>query len=55
LWEEVLTRDTEGGYSFEKHLAQNLLPLPIDHRLDEKDIQRLIQLIMYIMELPKAC
>jgi hypothetical protein len=46
LWEEVLTRDTEGGYFFEKEVAKNLLALPIDHRLDEKDIQRLIESVI---------
>jgi hypothetical protein len=49
LWEEVLTRHTEGVFAFEKLVAQNLLPLPIDHRLDEKDIQRLIESVLAVV------
>jgi hypothetical protein len=49
IWEEVLSRDTEGGYSYEKMVAQNLLPLPIDHRLNEQDIQRLIEFVLAVV------
>lgn len=47
LWEEVLQRDTE-GYVFEKKVSDNLLALPIDHRLNEQDIQRMIELVLHI-------
>jgi hypothetical protein len=49
LWNEVLTRDTEGGYPFEKMVTQNLLPLPIDHRLDETDMGRLIDFVLSVV------
>jgi hypothetical protein len=50
IWDDVLTRDTEGGYIFEKSVAKNLLALPIDHRLDEKDMQRLIELVQSVVK-----
>jgi dTDP-4-amino-4,6-dideoxygalactose transaminase len=45
LWEDVLNRHTE-GYHFEKMLSHNLLPLPIDHRLDQQDLQRIIDAVI---------
>ena len=45
LWNDVLKRDTE-GYAFEKKMAQNILALPIDHRLDDHDLQRIIELVL---------
>lgn len=45
LWQEVLSRYTEGSYIFEKMISERLLPLPIDHRLNEQDIQRMIELV----------
>ena len=47
LWDDVLKRDTE-GYVFEKKMSQNLLALPIDHRLNEEDLHRLIEFILQI-------
>ena len=47
LWNDVLSRNTE-GYHFEKSLTENLLPLPIDHRLDEKDIHRMVEFVLSI-------
>jgi hypothetical protein len=47
LWQDVLSRDTE-GYAFEKSFSKNLLPLPIDHRLDDKDIQRMVDFVLSI-------
>ena len=35
----------ERGFDFEKDLAEKLLPLPIDHRYDEKDLKRIVDLI----------
>ena len=52
LWEEVLTRDTEGGYIFEKMLSENLLALPIDHRLNDQDLQRMIELVITLNSKP---
>jgi hypothetical protein len=48
LWQDVLSRDTEGSFNFEKSFSQNLLPLPIDHRLDDKDIQRMVDFVLSI-------
>lgn len=47
LWQDVLQRDTE-GYIYEKRISEHLLALPIDHRLNEQDIQRMIELILHI-------
>jgi hypothetical protein len=49
LWQEVLTRYTE-GFAFEKMIAEHLLPLPIDHRLNEHDVQRMINVILEIIK-----
>jgi hypothetical protein len=49
LWQDVLSRDTEGSYAFEKSFSQNLLPLPIDHRLDDRDIQRMVDFVLSIV------
>jgi hypothetical protein len=43
-WKELLTRDTE-GYAFEKMITEYLLPLPIDHRLNEQDMTRMIEFV----------
>ena len=48
LWKEVLSRPTEGGYQLEKMMAQNLIALPIDHRLDDHDVQRMIECVLKI-------
>jgi hypothetical protein len=49
IWQEVLTRHTE-GYYFEKTIAKNLLALPIDHRLNEKDIERMSDFLLEIIQ-----
>ena len=49
LWEDVLKRNTE-GYAFEKKMSQNLIALPIDHRLTEEDLHRLIELVLKIVD-----
>ncbi len=43
-WRELLTRNTE-GYAFEKMITEFLLPLPIDHRLNEQDMLRMIDCV----------
>ncbi len=40
LWPEVVTRPVP-GFAWERDLASRLLPLPIDHRYDERDMDRL--------------
>lgn len=44
FWEEVI--DTTPAHSIENTLARTLLPLPIDQRYDEKDMQKLLRLII---------
>ena len=40
LWPEVVARPAS-GFAWERDLASRLLPLPIDHRYDERDMDRL--------------
>jgi hypothetical protein len=49
-WSEILGRDTE-GYAFEKNLSEKLLLLPIDHRLDIQDAQRIIDTVQYLAQI----
>ena len=49
LWDDVLKRNTE-GYAFEKRMSQNLIALPIDHRLTEDDLHRLIELVLQVAD-----
>lgn len=49
LWNEVQHRIPE-GFAFEKQLAQNLLPLPLDQRYDEADCLRVINAVLEILE-----
>ena len=49
LWNEVQHRIHQ-GFAFEKQLAQNLLPLPLDHRYDETDCLRVIDAVLAILE-----
>jgi hypothetical protein len=44
LWDDVLKRDTE-GYAFEKMISNDLIALPVDHRLNEQDLQRMISIV----------
>ncbi len=44
FWEEVI--DTTPAHSTENTLARTLLPLPIDQRYDENDMQKLLRLII---------
>lgn len=41
LWKEVITREIK-GYEWEKHLASNLVLLPLDQRYDIDDMNYLI-------------
>ena len=56
LWEEVLKRNTEPknpykrDYVFEEKMSQNILALPIDHRLTEDDLHRLIELVLQLVD-----
>ena len=49
FWAEMLTRNTE-GYDFEKSLVNNLLILPIDHRLAEVDLKRMVEVVSSLVE-----
>jgi hypothetical protein len=44
LWQDVLDRNTE-GYVFEKNVAENLIPLPIDHRMNDTDLRRVVDTV----------
>ena len=44
FWQEVVTQGVE-GYAFEKNFAQCLLPLPIDHRYGEQDMEVIGELV----------
>ena len=49
LWNEVQHRIPD-GFAFEKDLAQNLLPLPLDQRYDEADCLRVVDAVLEILE-----
>ncbi|RYZ27773.1 MAG: hypothetical protein EOO10_11690 [Chitinophagaceae bacterium] len=49
LWTDVLDRNIS-GYEFEKQFAYELLPLPVDHRYDEKDCERVVHIIQALGE-----
>lgn len=44
FWEDVIHRNLS-DFKFEKQLATKLLPLPIDHRYEAKDCERIINFI----------
>jgi len=44
FWEEVKA-GTENGYETERGLAEKLLPLPVDHRYNDVDMQRMAAVI----------
>jgi hypothetical protein len=46
FWAELRT-GTEAGYETERGLAETLLPLPIDHRYNETDIQGMAAVIQF--------
>ncbi|NTS43316.1 hypothetical protein HRG84_20710 [Flavisolibacter sp. BT320] len=47
LWPDVFNRNIT-GFEFEKQLASNLLPLPVDHRYEKADCEQVIQIIQQI-------
>lgn len=49
LWAEVLTRHPE-GFEWEKHLAANLLPLPVDQRYDANDMEEMLSVLQHLMK-----
>jgi hypothetical protein len=44
FWEDVVERDGS-RFQFEKKLSRALLPLPVDHRYNEKDLGRVSQFV----------
>lgn len=46
LWREVESRPNHEDYSFEKHLVDELLPLPLDHRYGLAEIEFVAQQII---------
>jgi two-component sensor histidine kinase len=44
-WKDVLNRENKELYKFECTISSDLLPLPIDHRYNLKDLKRVSQLI----------
>jgi hypothetical protein len=48
FWLDALKRDSS-NFSIEKKLSLDLLPLPIDHRYDSKDLKRLCGFIRRLM------
>jgi hypothetical protein len=44
FWENVIERGGS-GFPIEKKLSRALLPLPIDHRYNEKDLRRVSQFV----------
>jgi hypothetical protein len=50
FWEDTLNRDCSEKYVFEKRITENLLPLPVDQRYNEKDIIKVIDAVSKIIE-----
>lgn len=48
-WQDVVDRENSEDYKVETTLTNYLLPLPIDHRYDEKDITRVIESILNLL------
>lgn len=48
FWQEILNRNLQGD-EFEKMLSQKLLPLPVDHRYDLVDCQRVVEVIFSVL------
>jgi hypothetical protein len=44
LWPDIAAR-TDAGFAWERDLAVRLLPLPIDHRYDSDDMQRVADVV----------
>lgn len=48
LWKDVIERHNK-DYVFENMVSLNLLPLPVDHRLSEEDVSRIIDEIKRLL------
>lgn len=51
LWPEVLQREGP-QFEFERRLARDLLPLPVDHRLTPSDCDRVIEIVSRLLGEP---
>jgi len=49
LWPDVTGRARAGEFARESMLADRLLPLPIDHRYDAGDMDRLTAVVTEVM------
>lgn len=45
LWEDVTDRKGNGNFPLERQIVNDLLPLPIDHRYEEKDLIKILHLL----------
>jgi hypothetical protein len=50
LWEDVMKRKTP-GFDFERDFANRLLPLPVDHRYEPKDMEDALQRLQKVAKL----
>jgi hypothetical protein len=48
LWPEPLTRE-DAGFAVERHLSQNLLPLPVDHRYDPGQLDPMVDAVLDLL------
>lgn len=48
FWKDVIDRDAD-GFAFEKFLSANLLLLPVDHRYDDSDMQRIAGILKSLL------
>jgi len=49
LWKDCLQRE-QAGFEWERELASNLLPLPLDHRLGEDDIEYVLGAVLQLLK-----
>jgi hypothetical protein len=45
LWRDCIQRETQKDFSLEKNLSENLLPLPVDHRYNTRDMKTILKII----------
>jgi 6-pyruvoyl-tetrahydropterin synthase len=45
LWPDILERENINNFQYEKKLALNMIPLPIDHRYGIEEMTRVVELI----------
>jgi dTDP-4-amino-4,6-dideoxygalactose transaminase len=53
FWPEITGR-LGGAFEFERRLAREMLPLPVDHRMDEDDCRRVVELVREFLDNPGA-